>query len=117
MGKIEVYHNKRCTKSNQALHYLAEKGMEDIDVVLYLDNPISSETAKKLVQLLGEDYQELIRIPDAKKLGVEIPKEMSKEWVAKIIVEVPKVMQRPVVVANGKAIIARPTEKIDLILV
>lgn len=119
MAKIQIYHNKRCTKSNQALNYLKEKGVrdEDIDVVLYLDNPITKETAEQLVGLLSGNLDELIRKPDAKQLGIEIPKTLTEEWVVENIVKTPKIMQRPIILANGKAVIGRPTEKIDDILV
>ncbi len=113
MAAIQIYHNKRCSKSNQALNYLTEKGFDDLEVVFYLDNPISKETVQQIVDLLENDFEELIRKPDAKKMGIEIPKKMTKKWVVNAIVKEPKIMQRPIVVANGKAVIARPTEKID----
>lgn len=118
MSKIQIYHHKRCTKSNQALAYLKEKGFneEDIEVVLYMDNPMDKKTAEQLVDLLENNFEELIRKPDAKALGIEVPKTLTKKWVAEHIAKEPKIMQRPIVVANGKAIIGRPTEQIGSIL-
>lgn len=115
MKKIKIYHHTRCTKSNQALSYLKEKGFndDDIDVVLYMDNPISVETAGQIVESLQGDLDALVRRPDAKKMGIEIPKKLTKEWVIKAIVEEPKIMQRPIIIVNGKAVIGRPTENID----
>lgn len=117
MAKVQVYHNKRCSKSNQALNLLSEKGVQDVEVILYLDNPISKVRATEIVNMFEGDLEELIRKPDAKKLGIEIPKVLTKKWVIDAIVKEPKIMQRPIVVSNGKAIIARPTEKIERLIV
>lgn len=118
MKLIQVFHNKRCSKSNQALNYLKEKGFSEdaIDVILYMDEPITKETARHIVDLLSDQLDELIRKPDAKKLGIVVPEKLTKSWVVTNILKEPKIMQRPIVIANGKAIIARPTERIDEIL-
>lgn len=118
MKQIQIFHNKRCSKSNQALSYLKEKGFSEdaIDVVLYMDEPISKETVRYLVDLLDDNLDELIRKPDAKKLGIVIPEKLTKSWVITNILKEPKIMQRPIVISNGKAIIARPTEQMDEIV-
>lgn len=118
MKQIQVFHNKRCSKSNQALNYLKEKGFseDEIDVIFYLDDPISKETANQVVDLLSDQLDELIRKPDAKKLGIAVPEKLTKSWVVTSILKEPKIMQRPIVISNGKAVIARPTERIDEIV-
>lgn len=118
MSKIQIFHNKSCSKSNQALSYLKGKGIneDEIDTVLYMINPISIETATLVVDLLSDNLDEIIRKPDAKKLGVELPNKLTKKWVINNIVKEPKIMQRPIIISNGKAIIARPTEKIDILV-
>lgn len=119
MANIQIYHHKRCTKSNQALNYLKDKGFkeEEIDVILYMENPINKKTAEQLVNLFTNNQEELIRKPDAKALGIDVPKTLTKNWIVENIVKEPKIMQRPIVIFNGKAVIARPTEKIDDIVV
>lgn len=119
MANIQIYHHKRCTKSNQALNYLKDKGFkeEEIDVILYMENPISKETAGQIADLFAANPDELIRKPDAKALGINVPETLTKNWIVEHIVKEPKIMQRPIVIANGKAVIARPTEKIDDIVV
>ena len=118
MSLIKVYHNSRCSKSNQALAYLKDKGINDeqMNVVRYLDEPISKDVATELVNLLQDDLEALIRRADAKKLGIDVPKSLTKDWVIEHIVSEPKIMQRPIVVKDKKAIVARPTELIDSIL-
>lgn len=114
MKAITIYHNSRCSKSNQALNYLKEKGLENqLNIVKYLDNTVDRKTAKEIANYFKDDLPALIRKDDAKKLGVEIPEKLTIEWVAESIVNYPKIMQRPIVIKNGKAVIARPTEKID----
>ncbi|MBX2949410.1 MAG: hypothetical protein KF704_09065 [Crocinitomicaceae bacterium] len=118
MDRIHLFHNKRCSKSNQALNYLKEKGIseDEIDVILYMDEPLSKETTRYIVDLLSDQLDELIRKPDAKKLGISMPEKLTKSWVAEHILKEPKIMQRPIVIVNGKAVIARPTERIDEIV-
>lgn len=115
MKKIQVFHNTRCSKSCTALNFLKEHEIEnqEIEVILYLQDQISKETAEKIVHSLDGDISELIRTADAKKLGIEVPKPITKEWVVENILKEPRIMQRPIIIKNGKAIIARSPEKLN----
>jgi len=112
---IELYHNKRCSKSNQALSHLKSLGWsnDNMNIVLYLENGLTTEQVERIVEGLPENYVELIRTSDAKKLGIDIPKEMNKSWVIEQLVIHPQIMQRPIIVAEGKVIIARTIDKIN----
>jgi arsenate reductase (glutaredoxin) len=119
MSKVQIFHNSRCSKSNNAMCFLGDHGMDsDIEVVRYMEQPISKETATNIVNSLSKEFQliDLVRIADAKKLGIEIPKEVTKEWVINTITTEPKVMQRPIIITNGVATIGRSDEALQSLL-
>ncbi len=115
--KATIYHNEKCTKSNAALSLLLEQGI-DVSVVNYLETPLSLELLKKILGQLGIEARALIRFgePVAKKLGIGFDNIRDDEqWLA-FMIEHPILIERPIVVINNKAIIARPAERIfDLV--
>lgn len=118
MDKIQVFHNKSCSKSCSALSFLKEHGVDEdeMEVSLYMDNRIDRKTARKIVDLFVGNLEDLIRLPDAKKLGIEIPEELTKGWVVEHIIKQPKIMQRPIIIKDGKAVIARSPESLDTLI-
>lgn len=113
---MKIYHNPRCKKSRAGLQYLEEKGIEP-EIVKYLkDQPFTEESLKKILQKLNKSPQEIIRTQE------KVYKEQFKgknfteaEWI-KILVEYPKLIQRPVVEDKYKAVIGDPPENIDSLL-
>lgn len=118
MSKIQVFHNKSCSKSCSAVNFLKDHGVDEneLEVSLYMESHVDKKTAQMIVDLLVGDLEDLIRKPDAKKLGIELPKVLTKEWVVENIVKEPKIMQRPIIIKDGKAIIARSTESLETLI-
>jgi len=111
----KVYHNNRCTKSRNALSFLEEKGIQ-FELVEYMNHPISAEELKKVIKLLGIKPEELIRKNEQEYKDQFKGKVLTDdEWI-QVMIDFPKLMQRPIVVHNDKALIARPTEEIDKLL-
>lgn len=113
--KIIVYHNPRCSKSRCALEYLDEAN-ENYEVVEYLKNVPTKSELKKIIQMLGIRPEELIRKGEAEYKenykGKQLP---DNQWIEAMI-RFPKLIERPIVIKNNKAVIARPTERIkDLV--
>jgi arsenate reductase len=115
MEKITIYHNPICSKSRCALDYLKEKNL-DFALVEYLKKPPSKEELKSIISTLGIPAEELIR------KGEAIFKEHFKgktltddEWIEAML-SYPKLIERPIVVIGNKAVVARPTERIEEIL-
>lgn len=109
--KTIIYHNNRCGKSRCALEILNDK-KEKYEVVEYLKNPPTAAELKKIVEMLGISPLELIR------KGEDIFKEKYKDkklsdtgWI-KAMAENPILIERPIVIKNGKAVVGRPPEKI-----
>ena len=111
MSKVKIFHNPRCSKSREALKLLEEKGV-DIEVVRYLDTPPTKEELKALLKMLGISARDLMRTKEKlyKELGL---KEVDdEEKLIEAMVEHPKLIERPVVIKDGKAVIGRPPEKV-----
>lgn len=111
MSKTVIYHNPRCTKSRQALKLLEEKN-ENPDTVLYLDTPPSVDELTDIIQMLGiKPYDLLRRGEDIFKENFKGKDLSDKEWI-EAMVQFPKLIERPIIVKNKKAVIGRPVEKV-----
>ena len=111
MSKVTIYHNPRCSKSREALKLLEEQGA-DVEVVKYLDTPPSKEELKSLLKMLGISARELMRTKEAiyKELGLGDVED--EEKLIEAMVEHPRLIERPIVIKDGKAVIGRPPQKV-----
>ena len=111
MSKITLWHNPRCSKSRNAAALLEEKGVE-AEVVKYLDTPPTKEEIKELLKMLGISARELMRTKEAiyKELGLKDVDD--EEKLIEAMAENPKLIERPIVIKDGKAAIGRPIENI-----
>lgn len=109
---ITVYHNPKCRKSRSGLEYLAAKGAE-FEVVEYLKKPITREVLKDLLVKLNMKPAEIIRVQeDVFKENFKGKSFTDDEWIT-ILLENPKLIQRPIVVKGYKAVIGNPVDEID----
>ena len=109
--KYTVYHNIRCSKSRSALAYLDDQ-KADYEVIEYLKTPLDSSEITDLLAQLNIPASELIRKGEPEfKEHFQGKKPTEKEWID-AMVKFPKLIERPIIVRNGKAIIGRPVEKI-----
>lgn len=110
---VKIYHNPRCSKSRETLNLLKENGV-DAEVVLYLETPADCKTLRELLQMLGmNSARELMRQKEDlyKELNLA-DSSLSEDALIQAMVDHPKLMERPIVVANGKARIGRPPEQV-----
>ena len=110
------YHNPRCSKSRQGLELLEKKGV-DFEIKEYLKGPLTQKEVKDLSKQLKMDPLDFIRQKEQifKDLNLSYKGLSSDEW-CKIIVENPKLLERPILADGKKAVIGRPTEKLLEIL-
>ncbi len=113
---VKIYHNPRCGKSRQTLQLLQAQGIEP-EIVEYLKNPPSAEELEDLLQKLGMEPRELMRKKEAayKGNGLEDISLARPALIAAMITH-PILIERPIVLANGKATIGRPPEAVLAIL-
>lgn len=109
---FKIYHNPRCRKSRAGLQYLKEKGVE-IELIEYLKNPLKESELKDLLVRLHKKPTDIIRTQEAiYKSDFKGKNFTDDEWV-KILLEYPKLIQRPIVVKGPKAVIGDPADEID----
>jgi arsenate reductase len=113
---VRIYHNSRCSKSRGTLELLQGRGIEP-EVVNYLDTPPSVAELKSLLRLLGMTPRQLLRTgePEYADLGLADP-TVGDETILQAMTTHPKLIERPIVVADGRAAIGRPPEAVLAIL-
>ncbi|GGK50990.1 arsenate reductase (glutaredoxin) [Lutibacter litoralis] len=112
---MKIYHNPRCSKSRQGLTILEDSKL-DFKTIKYLDTPISEEELSNIIKLLDISPIDLVRKNEAIWKENYKGKELSESQVITAMVENPKLIERPIVINNGKAVIGRPPELIKSIL-
>lgn len=107
---IVVYHNPKCRKSRAGLEYVRQHNPSAI-VVEYIREGITPEEVKNLVTMLGIRPVGLVRTQeDYYRENLKDQNPTDEEW-CRILAENPKLIKRPVVVCDGKAVLADPPEK------
>ena len=115
MANVTIWHNPRCGKSRDAVKLLEEKGI-DADVVKYLETPPSKKELKAVLKMLGISARELMRTKEDIYKELNLKEESDEKKLIDAMVENPKLIERPVVIKDGKAAIGRPLENIVDIL-
>lgn len=112
-GPIRIYHNPVCSKSRGALGILRGEAGVEPEVVEYLKTPPSREELERILALLPDAPGELVRKDGHfRELGLDARGYGAAEQVVGLLLAHPRLMQRPVVLRGGRALIARPPEKV-----
>ena len=100
---VSIYHNPRCSKSRQTLELLQGRGVEP-NVIRYLDTPPEQATLEGILAMLGVEPRDLMRRKEKeyKELGLDDP-SMTRDQLIAAMVAHPKLIERPIVVKDGKA--------------
>lgn len=113
---LRFYHHPRCSKSREALELLRARGLQP-EVVEYLKTPPDAATLEQILTALGIEPRALMRTkePEYKALGLDDP-SLSREALIDAMVGTPKLIERPILVKDGRVVLGRPPEKILEIL-
>lgn len=113
---VKIYHNPRCTKSRETLKLIEEQGIKP-EVIEYLKTPPSHAELESILHKLGIKPRELMRTkePEYKENGLD-DKALSDSELIEAMVRIPKLIERPIVLANDKAAVGRPPETVLAIL-
>ena len=116
MTDIIFYHNARCSKSRETLA-LVDNEQHHIEIIKYLETPPSIDTIKELISQLGfESARQLMRTKETLYQELNLASEENESALIAALHAHPKLIERPIVVANGKAAIGRPPESVLSIL-
>ena len=115
-SEITIFHNPRCSKSRATLELLRAQGYQP-HIVEYLKNPPSESELTAMLKLLGMEPRELMRRKEEEynRANLDDP-GLTREDLIKALHEHPRLIERPIVLANGKAALGRPPESVLEIL-
>ncbi len=107
---IQIYHNSRCSKSRQCLSLIENSGKK-FEVIKYLENPPTIAELTEIISKLEIEAIDLVRKKE--KIWVEQFKDkvLSPKEIIEIMVKNPILIERPIVISENKAVVARPIEK------
>ena len=113
MTAVTLFHNKQCSTSRHALEVLQEQGVEP-DVVEYLKEPLDADQLMELIAILDDPVEDLVR-KDAffKEQGLDAEDYTTPDEVIELLLEHPRLMQRPVLARGDRAIIGRPKDRVE----
>lgn len=105
-----IWHNPRCSKSRQTLQLLEENGIV-FEVYEYLKTAPSEAEINTVLDQLGIDAKALLRSKEAEAKEQNLG-EATNEAIVSAMCATPKLIERPIVVHNGKAALGRPPEDV-----
>lgn len=111
MSDVIIWHNPRCSKSRQTLALLEENGITPT-VRLYLDDAPDLDDLKAAQAALGLHAVEFCRVKEAAFAEAGLAKTDDDATLLAAMVATPKLIERPIVFANGKAALGRPPEQV-----
>ncbi|QKF73211.1 arsenate reductase (ArsC) family protein [Aliarcobacter faecis] len=115
MQNITMWHNIACSKSNSAKCFLDDNGVQ-VEIRDYLENPPSKDEIKELLKKLNMSAKSLIRESESLYSELNIKNIDDEDKLIEIIEQNPILIQRPILIGNKKAFIARPPKNIEDII-
>ncbi|MEX1198948.1 MAG: arsenate reductase (glutaredoxin) [Pseudohongiellaceae bacterium] len=111
MMQITIWHNPRCSKSRETLSLLQERGIEP-SVRLYLEDAPGEGELRDVIDRLGLRAIDLVRTKEVEFRDSGLNRKATDDELIAAMVKHPKLIERPVVMADGKAVLGRPPEKV-----
>ena len=110
--EVIIYHNPKCSKSRKALDIIKSKNFEPT-IILYLVNKLSKTEVKKLLSKLGLSIRDILRTGEDEYKNNNLKNEnLTDDKLIDFLIKFPKLLQRPIVVKDNKAVVGRPPENI-----
>ncbi len=109
---VTIYHNPRCSKSRQTLALLEERGIKPV-IKEYLNDVPDKEELNNILAMLSKSPRDLMRKNESeyKENGLD-DISLSDDDLIQAMINAPKLIERPIVICNGKASIGRPPESV-----
>lgn len=109
---ITLYHNPRCSKSRRTLELLRDRGIEP-RILKYLETPPDPATLERLLEQLGLEPRELMRKQEKEYKENELANPvLTREELIAAMVAHPKLIERPILVKDDRAVLGRPPEAV-----
>ena len=109
---VKIYYNPKCSKCRLSLELLEQEGQRT-EVIEYLNTAPDAATLVSILNMLGMEPRDLMRKHEKEYTGAGLDNpELSRTDLINAMIKYPRLIERPIVINNGKAIIGRPPEKI-----
>jgi len=116
MDDTRLYHNPRCSKSRGALELIHERGIEP-RVIAYLDTPPTRDELRELLRLLALPARALLRTGEDEYAALGLADvSLSDDALIDAMVAHPRLIERPIFVHAGRAVIGRPPKQVLTLL-
>ena len=116
MADITIYHKPTCTTCRQAVQLLRDSG-ESFTAVNYYEQTFTKEELRQLLKKAGLSPKDVLRTKEEIYKELELgKKDLSDDALLDLMVKHPDLIQRPLVVKENKAVLARPAETIKTLL-
>lgn len=112
---MKIYHNPRCGKSREGLAILQESKLP-FEIINYIETPLSTAELTEIIKLLDIPPIDLVRKNETIWKDNYKGKNLSDSEIITAMVKNPKLIERPIVINNNKAVVGRPPELIKSIL-
>ncbi|MCJ8344072.1 arsenate reductase (glutaredoxin) [bacterium] len=106
---LTIYHNPRCSKSRASLQVLQDSGTE-FQVKKYLDEGLNQEEIESILKKLDMPMIDILRVKESEFKANGLSKTSSQESLLSALLEMPKLLERPIVVDENSGVIGRPVE-------
>ena len=108
---LTVYHNPRCRKSREAIKYLEDNGVS-YDVIKYLEQSFDKNKLAEVLEKIEKKPSEIVRKSDALWKQEYATKNLTEDQILLLLVEQPKLIERPIITSTYKGVLARPIENL-----
>ena len=107
---MKYYHNNRCRKSREGLIFLKDRNINP-EIIEYMNSKLNEQEIKSILKLLNYKAIDLIRKNESIYKEKIKDNSLSENELIKWMIKEPKLIERPILINNNKAIIGRPSEK------
>ena len=109
---VTIYFNPKCSKCRLSLELLEKQGQQT-EVIEYLNTPPDADTLSAILDMLGMEPRDLMRTHEQEYTGAGLDNPgLSRAELISAMIATPRLIERPIVIKNGRAVIGRPPEKI-----
>ncbi len=109
---LKIYHNPRCRKSRAGLEYV-QKMVKNVKIIDYVKSGLNKEMLEEILLKSNLKPEQLVRTnEEVYKKELKGKTFTRDEWI-QILIENPKLLQRPLIVGKRRAVLAQPPEKMD----
>ena len=108
---LTIYHNPRCRKSREAIRFLEEKGVS-FNIVKYLDQYFDVNSLGEVLKKIDMKPSEILRRNEILWKKEYDCKNLSEDQILELLVEQPRLIERPIVTVGNKGVLARPIESL-----